>query len=104
MAVFVHATLPGVTAEQYDALDKELRALPGDHFDGCLSRVCTATESGVELFDLWESPEAVEKFGRVMLPLAGRLGLPMTSGPPRAVETHSHWIPGVRPRTTGRTR
>ncbi|GAA3480794.1 MULTISPECIES: hypothetical protein [Streptomyces] len=93
MAIFVHATLSGVTADQYDALDKELQALPGDAFAGCLSHVCVTTDSGVELFDLWESPEAVENFGAAMLPIARRLGLPMPSGPPRTARTHHHRVP-----------
>ncbi|MET8325986.1 hypothetical protein [Streptomyces sp. NPDC005181] len=95
MAIFVHATLPGVTADQYDALNRELQALPGDTFAGCLSQVCTLTDSGVELFDLWESPEAVEKFGTVMLPVAEKLGLPMTFGPPRMSQAHTYWLSGA---------
>ncbi|MDF6041879.1 hypothetical protein LRD69_06830 [Streptomyces sp. JH14] len=93
MAVFVHATLSGVTADQYDALDKELQALPGDPFAGCLSHVCIATDAGVELFDLWESAEAVEDFGAVMLPVAEMLGVPMSSGPPEKWDVHTHRVP-----------
>ncbi|MER7811656.1 hypothetical protein [Streptomyces sp900116325] len=93
MAIFVHATLSGVTADQYDALHRELQALPEDPFAGCLSQVCTVTDSGVELFDLWESPEAAERFGAVMLPIAEKLGLPMTSGPPKMSQTHRYRVP-----------
>lgn len=95
MAIFVHATLSGVTADQYDALHRELQALPEDPFAGCLSQVCTVTDSGVELFDLWESPAAAERFGAVMLPIAEKLGLPMTSGPPKMSQTHRYRVPGV---------
>ncbi|WP_030919518.1 hypothetical protein OG612_11375 [Streptomyces sp. NBC_01527] len=95
MAIFVHATLSGVTADQYDALHRELQALPEDPFAGCLSQVCTVTRSGVELFDLWESPEAAERFGAVMLPIAEKLGLPMTSGPPKMSQTHRYRVPGA---------
>ncbi|MET7524126.1 hypothetical protein ACWD9K_12955 [Streptomyces sp. 900116325] len=95
MAIFVHATLSGVTADQYDALHRELQALPEDPFAGCLSQVCTVTHSGVELFDLWESPEAAERFGAVMLPIAEKLGLPMTSGPPKMSQTHRYRVPGT---------
>ncbi|MFB6707353.1 hypothetical protein ACFCW6_21895 [Streptomyces sp. NPDC056333] len=95
MAIFVHATLSGVTADQYDALHRELQALPEDPFAGCLSQVCTVTDSGVELFDLWESPEAAERFGAVMLPIAEKLGLPMTSGPPRMSQAHRYRVPGA---------
>lgn len=62
---------------------------------GCLSQVCTVTDSGVELFDLWESPEAAEKFGSVMLPVAEKLGLPMTSGPPKMSKAHRYRVPGA---------
>lgn len=33
--------------------------------------------------------------GRAMLPVAGRLGLPMTSGPPQTAEAHNYRIPGA---------
>lgn len=53
------------------------------------------TDSGVELFDLWESSEAAEKFGSVMLPVAEKLGLPMTSGPPKMSQAHRYRVPGA---------
>ncbi|WP_406403255.1 hypothetical protein OH805_28250 [Streptomyces sp. NBC_00879] len=93
MAIFMHAALPGVTTDQYDALNAQLQALPGDTFAGCLSHTCVATDSGLEIYDLWESQEAMDKFGTVMMPVAEKLGFPTTGEPPKAQQVHNWWTP-----------
>ncbi|NUK24219.1 hypothetical protein [Streptomyces lunaelactis] len=95
MAIFMHATLPGITTDQYDTLNSELQALPGDTFAGCLSHVCVPSDSGLEIFDLWESEEAMDKFTTVMMPVAQGLGFPQTGGPPKIAQVHNHWTPGA---------
>ncbi|MDQ0796929.1 hypothetical protein [Streptomyces sp. B1I3] len=95
MAVFMHAVLSGTTPEQYDALNAELHALPGDTFAGCLAHVCVRTDTGLEIYDLWESEEAMDAFGTRMMPVAERLGLPQASGRPAVSPVHNHWLPGA---------
>ncbi|MEV0744914.1 hypothetical protein OG345_30580 [Streptomyces sp. NBC_01220] len=94
MAIFMKASLPGVTTAQYDALNAELRSLPGDTFAGCLSHVCVPAGSGIEVYDLWESQEAMDKFGAVMMPVAEKQGLPAASERPAVSEVHRYWLPG----------
>lgn len=94
MTIFMKASLPGVTTDQYDALNAELQSLPGDTFAGCLSHVCVATDSGIEVYDLWESQEAMDKFGAVIMPVAEKQGLPAASEPPAVSEVHRYWVPG----------
>lgn len=94
MAIFMKATLQGMTTDQYEALNAELQALPGDTFAGCLSHVCVPTETGLEIYDLWESQEAMDKFGVVMMPVAEKQGLPASSAPPAVSQVHSYWVPG----------
>ncbi|MFJ2088584.1 hypothetical protein ACIOEW_04875 [Streptomyces sp. NPDC087901] len=94
MAIFMKASLPGMTTDQYDALNAELQALPGDTFAGCLSHVCVPTDSGIEVYDLWESEEAMDKFGAVMMPVAEKQGLPASSERPKVSQVHRYWIPG----------
>lgn len=94
MAILMHATLPGVTQEQYDTLNTELRKLPGDTFAGCLTHVCVAGSSGIEVYDLWESQEAMEKFFAVMMPVSERIGM---TGPPQAPTlstVYKYWVAG----------
>ncbi|MEO3977189.1 hypothetical protein [Streptomyces sp. CAU 1734] len=94
MAIFMHATLPGVSTSMYEALNAELQALPGDTFAGCLSHVCVPSGTGIEVFDLWESQEAMDTFGAVMMPVAERLEWPLAQ-PPEVREVHRFWIPGA---------
>lgn len=94
MAIFMKASLPGMTTDQYDALNAELQALPGDTFAGCLSHVCVPTGSGIEVYDLWESQEAMDKFGAVMMPVAEKQGLPAAGERPAVSEVHRYWVPG----------
>lgn len=89
------ATMTGVTAAQYDALNAELQALPGDTFAGCLSHTCVATDTGLEIYDLWESQEAMDKFGAAVMPVAERLGFPQSPEPPTSVPVHNYWVPGA---------
>ncbi|MFD9721729.1 hypothetical protein [Streptomyces sp. NPDC059076] len=94
MAILMHATMPDVTTEQYDTLNKELQALPGDTFAGCLTHVCVATSTGIEVYDLWESKEAMEKFFTVMMPVTERLGWSAPEQEPTQYEVYNHWVAG----------
>ncbi|MGW8889747.1 hypothetical protein [Streptomyces sp. NPDC055749] len=95
MTIFMKATLPGVTTAQYDTLNAELQALPGDTFAGCISHVCVPTDTGLEIYDLWESQEAMDKFGTVIMPVAEGLGIPASPEPPASSPVHNYWIPGA---------
>ncbi|WP_406389382.1 hypothetical protein [Streptomyces sp. NBC_00887] len=95
MAVFMKALLPGTTAEQYDALDAELQALPGDTFAGCLSYVCVPTDACLEIYDLLESQEAMDTFGALIMPIAEKRGMPSASGPPAVSPVHRSWMSGA---------
>ncbi|MEV7175380.1 hypothetical protein [Kitasatospora sp. NPDC093679] len=94
MAVLVHGRMPGVTAEQYDALNAALHALPGNPFEGCLSHAAFVRDQALEVYDVWESREAMEKFGEVVMPLLEKAGIPVTGAPQDVVELHNAWTPG----------
>lgn len=95
MAVFAKVVLPATTPAQYDALNAELQALPGDTFAGCLSHVCVPTGAGLEIYDLWESQEAMDAFGALIMPIAEKQGLPPAAGPPEVSPVHRYWVPGT---------
>ena len=95
MAIFVHATLPGVTTDQYDALNAELQKTP-EIFAGCLSHTCVPGDSGLEIYDLWESEEAMNKFTAAMMPVAERSGMPAgPGGGPTISQVHNYWVPSA---------
>ncbi|MEU1366077.1 hypothetical protein ABZ454_08075 [Streptomyces sp. NPDC005803] len=95
MAIFMKASLPGMTTDQYEKLNGELQSMPGDTFAGCLAHVCVTTDAGIEVYDLWESQEAMDKFGAVMMPVAEKQGLPAASERPKVSQVHRYWIPGA---------
>ncbi|MFJ8130005.1 hypothetical protein [Streptomyces hydrogenans] len=92
MAILVHAVLDGISADQYDALNAKLQETP-EIFDGCVAHACVATESGLEIFDIWASEAQMRAFAEKMMPVAVGLGWP--EGPmPRVLDVHNHWVPG----------
>ncbi|MER7043428.1 MULTISPECIES: hypothetical protein [Streptomyces] len=93
MTILMHATLPGVTTAQYDDLNAELQALPGDTFAGCLGHVCVAVDSGIQVFDIWQNREAMEKFFTVMAPVAEGLHFPKSAEQPTVTEVYRYWTP-----------
>ncbi|MGW7055853.1 hypothetical protein [Streptomyces sp. NPDC054887] len=94
MAIFVQAEMDGVTTEQYDRLNAKLQSLPGNPFEGCLSHVAVPTGSGLQIFDLWESEEAMRRFQEVIMPVASDVGVPQ-SGMPKTSQVHNYWVPGA---------
>ncbi|MFJ9517886.1 hypothetical protein ACIRPK_06405 [Kitasatospora sp. NPDC101801] len=94
MAVLIHAVVPGITVEQYDALNARLQQTPGI-FDGCLSHVCAPTDQGLEIFDVWASEQQMTAFADRMMPIAVEQGWPATPGRPEVLPVHNYWTPKV---------
>ena len=61
MAVVVFIEWDGVTAEQYDAA-RQLVNWEGDPPEGGVLHVAAATERGMRITDVWESPEVFQAF------------------------------------------
>ncbi|MFJ5549413.1 hypothetical protein [Streptomyces sp. NPDC093225] len=97
MAVLVHAALPGISTDQYDALNAKLQETP-EIFDGCVSHTCVPTGEGLEVFDVWDTEEQMNAFTERMMPLAVELGWP--SDPEkvsvRVFPVHNYWPPKGR--------
>ncbi|GAA3398588.1 hypothetical protein [Streptomyces roseoviridis] len=94
MAIFVHAVVPGITTDQYDALNARLQQMPGI-FDGCVSHACVPTDDGLEIFDVWESEQHMNAFAEKMMPIAAEEGWPASPDTPRVMRVHNHWVPGA---------
>jgi signal transduction histidine kinase len=76
-AVAALAEWEGVGAEQYDEMINRMSvadvALPGS-----LVHVAGPTENGWRVFDVWESPEALDRFRRgTLMPILERAGFPV---------------------------
>ncbi|MFE7756004.1 hypothetical protein [Streptomyces sp. NPDC057429] len=59
------------------------------------SHRCVPTGAGPEIHGLWESEEAMEKFGTLIMPIAQRQGLPPSSGPPGVSPVRRYRVSGA---------
>jgi hypothetical protein len=50
-------------------------------------------DAGPEIYDLWESEEAMGRFAKVMTPLAEREGFAATAAPPEMMPVHRYDFP-----------
>jgi hypothetical protein len=94
MAIGVYFNFPDTTVEQYDEVCRRLnngqplRALSDWPGGGCLAHAAWGEESGaLGIFDVWESPEAFQRFGDTLMPILGEVGLPQTE--PHVVPLHN---------------
>ncbi|MFG2652771.1 hypothetical protein [Streptomyces sp. NPDC048436] len=97
MAIFMHAVVPGITTDQYDALNAKLQETP-EIFEGCITHVCvpSANGDGLDIYDVWDSEQHMSAFGEKMMPVASELGWPVSEGPqPETFTVHNYWVPGA---------
>ena len=77
MAVVVIGEIPGGTAEQDEAMMKEL-GLEGNPAPGALMRLAGPIPGGWRIVSIWESEEAFQTFRRDrLLPVLAKRGGPM---------------------------
>ena len=77
MAVVVIGEIPGGTAEQDEAMMKEL-GLEGNPAPGVLMRLAGPIPGGWRIVSIWESEDAFQNFRRDrLLPLLAKRGGPM---------------------------
>ena len=76
MAIGVYFSFADATLDQYDEACRRLndgqpmRALSDWPGGGCLEHSAWAEESGsLNVFDVWESPEAFQQFGEKLMPI-----------------------------------
>lgn len=93
MAIGVLFEFRGMTGEQYDevcrglndgALLSSLSQWPGG---GILSHVSGPTADGWRVVDVWESEEAFQRFGEMLMPLMEKAGIP--SAQPEVFQVHN---------------
>ena len=95
MAVLIEAEFPGVTAQQYDAVDQRAGTRSGQPVEGLLCHSAMVTDTGLRVVDVWESPEAFQAyFVRRLEPLLKEQGFPEPSTPPRFSSVHYHYQRG----------
>lgn len=73
--IMVYFDMPGVTAEQYDQIWKDLKAAGHAFPKGLLHHAAAPTVSSWLVVDVWESADRFKEFGDVLMPLLVKNGI-----------------------------
>jgi heme-degrading monooxygenase HmoA len=89
MAVIMILQVDGFGTDAYEAMNDEMGIRSADDLpEGCIAHAAGATEDGVLVVDVWESPETFGRFVESRLaPTAQKLGLSQLT--PRMIPVHN---------------
>lgn len=71
----VQFNFPGMTEKLYDQVWDELRRAGHANPTGLLHHVSAFQDNNCLVFDVWESPEAFDNFGKILMPILYKLGI-----------------------------
>jgi len=91
MALGLYFRPSGFTSEAYDTAIGKLEAAGVGQPAGRLYHVSMVVDGHIEVFDVWESQEAFEAFGAVLVPILNEVGT--DPGEPMVAPVH-RIIPG----------
>jgi quinol monooxygenase YgiN len=78
---------PGMTAQQYDQLMKDLEAAGEGKPSGRLYHVAAQKPNDCFVTDVWESEEALNKFAETLVPILVKIGV--TPSQPTILPVHN---------------
>ena len=87
MAISVYINPASATAAQYDEIIRRLDAAGAGEPAGRLYHACFGSSDKLQVFDIWESQQAFEKFGETMIPIVQEVGLDL--GQPMIEPVHN---------------
>ena len=87
MAIALYFHPESFTAKQYDDAIARLDAAGAGRPAGRLHHSCFGPPESLMVYDVWESQEAFEKFGEILMPILGELGV--DPGQPDAMPVHN---------------
>ena len=100
---FYFSPTPVMSAQQYDECIKRLRKAGAGHPPGRVYHACFGTTESVNVFDVWTSQAAFEKFGQTLMPILRQLGV--DPGQPRVMDVlHVIVPPAARARSAASKR
>jgi hypothetical protein len=85
LAIYFHPK--SLTAAQYDSAVKELAAVGADRPAGRSHHSCFGPDSDLMVYEVWESQEAFEEYGKVLIPILTRIGI--DPGAPDVMPLHN---------------
>ena len=87
MALGFYFTPKGFTPEKYDEAIRRLEAAGAGSPQGRTHHIALERDGEVQVFDIWESQEAMEAFGPTLMPILAGLGV--DPGQPMVQEVRS---------------
>ncbi|MEA2154015.1 MAG: hypothetical protein QOE11_155 [Solirubrobacteraceae bacterium] len=87
MAFGFYITGTGFTQEAYDTTLAQLEDAGVGSPDGRISHVALETDGAIQVFDVWESPEAFEAFGATLIPILTAAGIELNE--PMVARVHN---------------
>ena len=95
MATAFYFSPPIVMSKQkYDEVIDKLKKAGAAHPAGRTYHACFGTDESVQVFDVWTSPAAFDKFGQTLLPILSSMGL--DPGQPMTATVHNIIIPPAK--------
>ena len=88
---FYFSPIPVMSAQAYDECIKRLKKAGAGHPPGRVYHACFGTNDGVNVFDVWTSQAAFEKFGQTLMPIMNDLRI--DPGQPRVMQVHNVIVP-----------
>jgi hypothetical protein len=85
IAVYFHPK--SLSARQYDQAVEELEAAGASHPAGRVHHSCFGSDGDLMVFEVWESQQAFEDYGPVLMPILGKVGI--DAGAPDVMPVHN---------------
>jgi hypothetical protein len=87
MALAIYFHPKSLTTEHYDSAVKELTALGADRPAGRTHHSCFGPDDDLMVYEVWESQQAFEEYGKVLMPVLARIGI--DPGAPDVMPVHN---------------
>jgi hypothetical protein len=84
IAVYFHPK--GMTLQQFNEVDRLLKESGKDDPSARIHHSCFGEDGDLMVFDVWDSPEAFQAFGEVLMPLITKVGIDV--GEPAVMPIH----------------
>jgi hypothetical protein len=87
MALGIYFPMESMSTEQYDDVVRRLEAAGAGSPPGRSYHCAFSGGSGLHVFDVWDSQESFDEFGRTLMPILGEVGVDPAE--PMIAEVHN---------------
>ena len=89
MAIGIYVNPASMTAAQYDDVIGRLDAAGAGKPAGRLYHACFGSGDKLQVFEIWESQQASDKFGETLMPILQEVGIGLDPGQPMVEPVHN---------------